>query len=460
MDLSALKQLASRLDNELRGKRLSRFTQYDVNVFTCKVDNRSSLVFAPVHGDPRVYYGDTALEGTSLSSTLGSILRKSFANAQVKGVRVLNNDRVLRFDLVIINEVFKPEEAGIVIELVPNHPNLILLNQEGKVIYALKMTTLDDRHPIVKGLIYQVPEKAFAKAKASSSFDYDDYLASCYEKEKAMLEAKKKRRYSSLFIKAKNLKKSANRKYSLIENDISKAKEHLVDADYGTMLLTYASDIDCSTGTVDIDGVIIEVDPNLSAAKNAEAYFKRYKKAKATIARGEENLERAKKEIEEADALELALSFGDEEILDELIKSKDQKKKTKAIQPSAFLPFETTLQGSRVLLGKNATQNDFLTFHYTTNKDYYWFHVKETPGSHVILEHENPSNELLQLCCELALQSNGLKSGEVQYTKRVNLRKGKVKGQVILGAYQSAFIRDISPETKKAFEGLHRIKSK
>ena len=460
MDVSALKQLASHLHDSLCGKRLTRFVQYDVNVFTCKVDNRSSLVFAPVHGDPRVYYGDTLLEGASLSSTLGSILRKSFGNATVRAVSVLNDDRILRFDLTIINEVFKQEEAAIIIELVPNHPNLILLNQEGKIVYALKMTTLDDRHPIVKGLLYQPPEKVSVKSSAGSSFCYEDYLSSCLEKEKAILETKKKRRYSTLFTRAKNLKKSANRKYLLIENDVSKAKEHLGDADLGTMLLTYAADLDCSSGEVDIDGFKIEVDPNLSVYKNAENYFKKYKKAKATIARGEENLERARKEIEEAKSLEFALSFGDEEILDELLESKNSKHKGKAIQPSAFLPYETTFSGVRVLLGKNAVQNDFLTFHYTTNKEYYWFHAKDTPGAHVILECEEPSSNLLQLCCEMALLGSNLKSGEVQYCKRVQLRKGKVKGQVILGSYQSAFIRSISSETKKAFEGLERIKLK
>ena len=460
MDISSLKQYAAYLSKSLVGKRLNKFVQYDVQLFSCKVDKGNSLVFALQHGDPRIYYGESILEGSGLSSTLVSILRKSFANALVEQVHLVNDDRILRLDVIVLNEVFKQKKAAIVAELIPNRPNLILLDEEDKVIFALKMTTLDDKRPIVKGIHYEAPDNQKRDVAEAHPLDIEAYHASCIEKEKMLLEAKKKRKYAGLYTKAKNLKKSAKRKCSSIEEDIDAAKKHLEDANIGSLLLTYSEGLDCHSGKVDLDGFIIEVDPRFSASKNAEMYFKRYKKAKATIAKGEENLERAKKELEEAESLELALAYGDEELLDSFLEEATSKKKSKKIQPSAFLPFEYTGLDRRVLIGKNAIQNDFLTFHYASDKDFYWFHVKDVPGAHVIIETANPSNKERQFCCEFALLGTNLTAGEVQFTTKKNLRKGKTKGHVILGNYQSTYIRSISQETKKAYATIQRIKMK
>lgn len=457
MKYSDVKNIARYLNDELKGKRLSKFIQHDVGVFSCKVDNKKPLVFAMLHGDPRIYYGDTALQGSGISSTISTILRKSFSNALVLGISQIENDRVLRIDLSVINEVFKSESASIVLEFIPNRPNLILLDNEDKIIFALKMTTLDDKHPVVKSMHYLPPQNESKQSFPDAPFDVEGYLNDCLEKEKILIEAKNKRRYAPLFNKVKNLKKSSDRKYFLIEKDIEEARKHLIDADYGTLLLTYCDELDCSSGLVNIDGLELKVDPRLSTSKNAELYFKRYKKAKSTIAKGEENLARARKEKEEAEGLEIALMCGDDELLNSLLEGLNKNKKVKTIQPASFLPFETNVLNKRVLFGKNAVQNEFVSFHMVSNKEYYWFHVKDVPGAHLILESETPTDKELQLCCELVLLASSYSNGEVQYTKRKNIRKGKTKGQVILGSYQSTYIRQISSAAKQAYQNIKRI---
>ena len=457
MDVHGLRTYAAYLADKLKGKRLGRFVQLDVHLFTCKVDSKQSLVFALANDDPHIYLGPSTLDGTALSSTFSSLLRKNYGNALVTDVRVLNDDRILCFDMTSINEVFKPVKTAFIIELIPTRPNFILM-EEDKILYALKMTTLDHPHPIVKGLSYLPPEHK-SVSSTPQDFDIDAYLKSCLEKEESLALRLRKRRYIALFQKAKNLKKSAIRRLNLVEEDLTKAEAHLQDAQIGTMLLTYANEIDCSFSPVVIDGLEIEVDTTRNAARNAELYFKRYKKAKNTIAMGEANLKRIEEEIEEAESLEFALAYGDDELLNQYLVAL-QKKHRLDTTPISYVPYLTEYKGVRVYLGKNANQNDFLTFHFGKSKEFYWFHVKDKTGSHVLCESENPSNELLQFCCELALLGTKLTSGEVQYCKRKALRKGKAKGQVILGAYQSTYIRNISPETKKAFEGLVRAKLK
>ena len=458
MDYAHLTTYISLLKEKLVHRHLSKFVQHDVNLFSCKVDNRESLIFALPHGDPRIYVGKTLLESQSMSGTLSSLLRKNFSNALVKDVNLVNEDRIVKIELSTINEVFKPETAYFVIELLPNRPNFIILDQDEKIVFAMKMTTLDDARPVVKGMRYAPVDKGDREVPSPLPVDEEAYLEECLKKEEALIESKKKRRYSPLFIKAKNLKKSAKRKYNKILEDIEQAKKNLEDANIGTLLLTYADQLDCRSGNVDIDGFVIEVDPRLTPAKNAEMYFKRYKKAKAAIAKSEENLARAEREIEEAESLELALDYGDDEILEEMLVASQSKGKTKSVQPSPYLPFQILLGNKRVLFGKNATQNDFLSFHFVTNKEFYWFHCKTSSGAHLIFEEENPTNKELEFCCQLALLASNLEQGEVIYCKKKQIRKGKAKGQAILSQYQSAYIRQVSPEAKKAFAGLTRLK--
>jgi predicted ribosome quality control (RQC) complex YloA/Tae2 family protein len=44
-----------------------------------------------------------------------------------------------------------------------------------------------------------------------------------------------------------------------------------------------------------------------------------------------------------------------------------------------------TLNGSKILIGQNARENDQLTFEVARPDDY-WLHAKDCPGAHVVLQ--------------------------------------------------------------------------
>ena len=114
------------------------------------------------------------------------------------------------------------------------------------------------------------------------------------------------------------------------------------------------------------------------------------------------------------------------------------------------LKFETS-GGFTVLVGKNNIQNDYLTFKIAAKSDY-WFHVKNMPGSHVILltDGEEPSNEDLTEAATLAAKNSKASDQdrvEVDYTKVRNVRKpsGAKPGFVIYEGYNTAIV---SPKTQ------------
>lgn len=455
MDYSSLRQYKEILESKLVGKRLSRFTQIDTHLFKCKVDKKEDLVFCLDSSNPRIYLCQSTLPDASINSTLATLLRKKFGNALVSEISLINEDRILGIGCTILNDVFKPVQASLILELIPGRTNLILI-EEGKILHALHMTTLDHPHPIIKGLQY-LPLEHPPFAPKEINFIEEKYIYSCLENEAKILYTSRQKKFKPLYLYAKKLEKSAKNRQILIQQDIEEAKTHLEDADIGRMILTYGNESPIINNQLDIFGQRISIDPQYSLVENAERYFKKYKKAKATITASEANLKRAEDDLKKAHDIQLYLEFADDDFLETLLKSITSKSSKSSVDVSAYLPYLITYQGKRIYFGKNASQNDFLTFHFLHNKLYYWFHVKDTKGAHVVIEDDHPSNELIEFCCEIALLATSLTSGEVQYCPRKALRKGKVPGQVILSSYQSAFIRNIKNEAKMAFSCQKRI---
>lgn len=153
--------------------------------------------------------------------------------------------------------------------------------------------------------------------------------------------------------------------------------------------------------------------------------------------RAQENLAKAEEEKERYETLLSMVLASDEARLEALEKeyaldSPREAVKKSPLAESSSLPYAIHCDGVTYLFGKNAVQNDYLSFLYATKKDRLWFHVKDRRGAHVILQKDDPSDEEILRACEFALLASRLEQGEVQYTAHKNVRRGASKGQAIL----------------------------
>ena len=195
----------------------------------------------------------------------------------------------------------------------------------------------------------------------------------------------------------------------------------------------------------------IELDERLDGKENAKRYYNKYQKAKNSIQYLNEQIELTKNEIDYFDTLITQLenaNFLDAlEIREELenlgyLKKHKKKGKQKAKKPH----FETyiTKDNIKVYIGKNNLQNDYLTFHFAS-KNYLWFHAKDMPGSHIVVNQETLDEYTLRLVANLAsYYSKGKNSSSVpvNYALIKTLKKpnkGK-PGQVILSHYKTIYI--------------------
>lgn len=214
--------------------------------------------------------------------------------------------------------------------------------------------------------------------------------------------------------------------------------------------------------------ITIPLDVRLDGKSNAKKYFQRYQKAKNAITYLNEQIDKTRQEIEYFDTLlmqmEHASLYDALEIKDELEnlgyikkkKSNQSKKKNKVPHFETI----TAKDGTSIYIGKNNLQNDYLTFKFA-KKQYYWFHVKDMHGSHVIVANEQPDEYLIRLAANLAaLYSKAQNSSSVpiNYTKVSTLKKapGNVLGKVILNHYKTIYIDPDKAELEKLQEKIER----
>lgn len=156
--------------------------------------------------------------------------------------------------------------------------------------------------------------------------------------------------------------------------------------------------------------VSIVLDRRLTIRQNINEYYKKYGKLRRAEKLLAEQITACEENISYLESIELSLASCTElsEISDiraELIASgllrESQKKKPgeKVSKPFRFHAED----GTEILVGKNNSQNDRLTFHIAARNDL-WLHTKDIPGSHVILRTggDEPREETLLLAASLA----------------------------------------------------------
>ena len=141
--------------------------------------------------------------------------------------------------------------------------------------------------------------------------------------------------------------------------------------------------------------VTVELDSRLTPAANAQRYYKRYNKAKNAKIELTRQIELGESELAYLYTVFESLTRAETpsdltEIRDELYRSgyASRMKSYSAHKPHnpTVMKFVTP-DGMTVLCGKNNVQNEYIT-HRLADKQDYWFHARQTPGSHVLLVTE------------------------------------------------------------------------
>lgn len=180
--------------------------------------------------------------------------------------------------------------------------------------------------------------------------------------------------------------------------------------------------------------ITIPLDENKGPSENVQYFYKKYNKLKKSEEGAYEQLEKNEEElkylnsvitnIENCDSYEDIDSIKKELIETGYLRFKNTGGKPKKEKENKPLKF-TTSSGIDIYVGKNNIQNDYLSLKFA-NKNHYWFHAKDIPGSHVILTTNSPTlRDIEEAAIIASYYSKGKNSSKVNidYTLVKNLKK-------------------------------------
>ena len=183
-----------------------------------------------------------------------------------------------------------------------------------------------------------------------------------------------------------------------------------------------------------LEEIDLPLSPQLSASENAQKYFQKYQKAKTAVNHILEQLEQTDTEINYFETLLIQLETATikdvHEIKEELelagyLRKRQTKKRKSNSKPNIEKYLST--DGVELYIGKNNLQNDYLT-HKFARRHEWWFHVKDMPGSHVLVRSDvdQLSEATIRSAAQLAAYfSKGRISSSVpvDYTRVRNVKK-------------------------------------
>ena len=337
-----------------------------------------------------------------------------------------------------------------------------------KNILSLNDEEIDNLNKVFVGIFENVRENKFLPIKIYRGEIFKDFysidLDSLSEKDKVItgsISSLLEEFYNSKFLrdslgsKSKELRKAVkkhidkiNRKISNQSNELNLALNREKYKIYADLISSNFHRIKKGSNNVivenfynEMEEIEIPLDSKLDGPGNASKYYKKYSKLKNAAVYLEEQINIGKSEVDYLESILLNIDFAEtpddvDDLYEELEKegylkkrNKNNKKKRKDSQEN-YIKIKTE-DGFDIYIGRNNRQNDYLTLKKAKKNDL-WFHVKDAPGSHVILKNDNRdfSNGAMMTAAKLAAKYSSLSKSQnipVDYTFKMNVKRHPAK---------------------------------
>jgi len=426
----------------------------DSLVLTIRTKDRPlRLLISASRKFPRIHFLSGSPAATVTSPLLQS-MRKHVAGGWIAGIRQQPGERVVILKILQRRGSEEERTYKVVAELTGTHSNIVLADQQQKVI-ACARNFRGRKRTIAPGEIYMAPP-APALPPREREDDLEDAAARLGSYNLAVEE-----HYEQLEIEyalaagkralGKNLRSQKTKAERLVaklhsKKEAAKAAERIKHE--GELLKAHMAEIAKGMSEIRLpdysgpkgDEIRIELDPRLSPSENLERHFRRYRKLRASaagideqIAAAEERmrqLEELGAKLDEATSLEDVIQLEEQATEEGLVPRKRERparpKRRDPLAPNRF----TSADDLDLLVGRNKLQNDHLVLHLARGNDL-WLHAQGAQGSHVVVrvpKGKSVPKETLLDAANLALHFSKMRkpgSGHVAYAQCKHVRKPK-----------------------------------
>jgi predicted ribosome quality control (RQC) complex YloA/Tae2 family protein len=379
-------------------------------------------------------------------------LRAHFQGARIDDIRQIGNDRIVELQIT-----GKEGAHAIVCQLTGYKANILVLDAERRVLRDLT------RQHTLGGQVYTSPAQHSTAHKTAPS-RFAGTVGGMIPVSEAIDAYYRKQEVTRVFDRMKEerlrvLKKRIKKDLRLLgawRDDLSRATAYRGYARYGELIKANLSVITKGTDHIEMTDyfeeslptITIPLDPTKSAQGNMDDYFRKHRKylaaereLKPRIERAEQDLDRLRKELKEIEQGTWTVPAITPPPLSATTVVRAVTSKGHLATDQRRGPFRrfTSTDGLPIFVGRNARENDELTFSFAKSDDL-WLHARGTPGSHVVVRMGkgiDPPPETLRDAAVLALLYSDLKKsgkGDVIYTRRkwVKKAKGQAPGAVVV----------------------------
>jgi predicted ribosome quality control (RQC) complex YloA/Tae2 family protein len=458
-ELSAL-LMNARVDRVYQGKGGGLY------LLLSKPREKYILLVAPDRTLPRLHL--VSKKPSADDSTHGFVLylRSHVSGAQVRGVRQINEDRIV--DICFERQ---KREHRLLFELFDASANLVFIDSSSTILSVYHPTALlknTVRH-LIPGLVYQEPEKPLTTRSRAQMLPEEMPAGSSPNKSAELYYEQLVQERSNHLVRSSMismLKKRAARNERLIEalsGDLNSAERLDAFRLAGDLILAHLDVLKTGMERADLAGydgsvTTVALDPKLSPSRNADRFFKKYKKAKAGLGIIQKRLDQA---VAERSRLAVLLSRADQaretpalvELQEELAVRTSSGQRTAYKGGDRYASSSSAIRrvvykGWDILIGRNAAGNDHLTTQIARENDL-WLHAEDLPGSHVLVRNPGegniPDEVLLKAASLAAFFSRGRHAGKVPVTYTpagmVRKPKGSKPGLVTLVHRKTIMVR-------------------
>lgn len=483
MNLATLKAIRSEIESVLVGQRFGRL--FTLSRFQYAVDFRLNgshyLFFSVEPSSPRIYMITRRLRDlekqASNPNAFAVFLQKRLAGTSVKSVKQIDDERVLQLEFAGRDEIGTDRKFFLIVQLTGRSANLFLLDENGRILESLRDTKGSGQ---LAGDVYSPPSSETVQRRGHdhAAIEARDGETLSQRLDEAHLAAEHEARLRTLADAARTkLRRQMTKLERLTDKLDADAAGHGAASKwkrYGDLLLANvgtAKRIGPNFTVVDyfdesMPEIEVEADANASITEAAEAYFKRYTKARNSI----EEIAKRRMEVESemqrlhevAQRLEQAIVEGDEAEIAALSGEKKPEISQKArsgttLETNGFARSFVSSDGFEILVGKKAKDNDHLSFKVARSLDL-WMHAADYPGSHVVVRNPNrleiPPKTLLEAAQLAAFYSQGRAQTKaaVHYTQKkfVNKPRGAAPGLVSLASFKTILVEPRVPDLTRA----------
>ncbi len=467
-----LAAVVSAMRDRAEGARVQKITQTGDHTLSIQLHARDLDAWLVVSCEPGLAHLAFAEDRVAPEPTPPRFC--ATARKHLEGGRVIELDSAPGDRLATLTVERADGTRTLVAELFGRLGNLILIDADGRVLDAARAGS--GPRPCVPGDIYTPPPPVPPKP-AGSIRDFDrDFVGGgdlafavgrfyARERERAIRD---RARTELLVAVRKSAKKTREHLAKLTREaeSIGDPAQTRADAEH---LAASMNRLRRGLERIEIEDWyggpprVIALDPRFGPAEQVDKLFARARRAERKLTALAEQVPEAKRRSDLAAALIVEIEGAPDSDLNALreraqaegvipkprapIGDGRSAKRSATPQPSGPKRY-TAQDGSTIVVGRDARENDDVTFRIGAGNDW-WFHVSDESGSHVIVKvppGQELSSETLLDAATLALRGSRLVkqgAGEVRYTQRKYVRKpkGAPPGRVVAEQTRTVFVR-------------------